>query len=624
MKGARTPESLPRHLTREETVHADTVRAELQSLLTSPAFHNATRLRAFLEFIVERTLHGEGAQLKEYVIALGVFNRPASFEPHLDSVVRVEARRLRARLADYYAAEGRLSRLRIELPKGSYRPVFRPVEPERPRSRRLRRAAVPLAAAVLLLAAFFYAYHLYVRSGPIDSLLVLPLRAASVSDEFRYLGDGLAGSLIESLGNLPGLRVIAASSALHAAAANEAPVETARRLNAAAVLEGTLSERAGALRIAVSLTRANGEYVWSGAYQLSPDAMSASQRDIVRDVVRALRLNSTAAARLETRIADPKAEQNYLIGRFLWNKRDPESVRKSVAYFEQAIAADPGYAQPHAALAATFAVMAFNDQASPGDMAPRARLAAQRAIDIDPANAEAHAVLAWVRFFYDRDWAAAEHEFRRTLDLNPNNASALQWYGLTRIALGRTRDAAAAFESATRLDPLSMIVRTDSGVAAYYARDYAAALARANDVLAIDPGFYWAHALAGAAETERRNWSAAIPSLERAVSLAIDDPDCIMRLGVACARSGRRNRALDLASRLEELVRTRPRAAYQKAILQAALGETQSAQESLETAYNTHEAAIVFLNIDPLLDPLRQTPAFQSLQSRLNLPSHTR
>ncbi len=615
---------------REETIHADAVRAALQTILASAPFYNAARLRRFLEFIVEWTLRGEGSQLKEYVIALGVFHRPATFEPHLDSVVRVEARRLRAKLADYYAGEGKQARVVIELPKGSYRPVFRHAEHtsladrvwKMRRGVRLPWVAALLGAAGLALVAIVVAIAMRPRVAAlsqIDSLVVLPFRSEGLISEFRYFGDGLPEMMIEALSNLKGLRVIAAASALRAGRGPESAAEKARRLHVAAALEGTLSQRGNSLRINVSLIGADGQYLWSGTYDRPAAEVTGSHRDIVRDVVRALRLNP-AVEGAAGRIAEPKAEQAYLIGRFLWNKRDPESVRKSVAYFEEAIGADPGYAQPHAALAASYAVMAFNDQGPPEEMAERARKAALKAIEIDPQMAEAHGVLAWVRFFHDRDWAAAESGFQRTLAVNANSASALQWYGLTRIALSRFADAAKAFEAARRLDPLSMIIRTDAGVALYYARHYGSAASRAREVIGIDPAFFWAHALLGAVETERGNPDAAIAELERAVSLAIDDTDCIMRLAVACARSGKRARALDLRARLLEVVKTHPRGSYQLACVEAAIGERGAAFEWLQQALRDHEAAIVFLNVDPLMDSLRGDPRFREVSRALNLP----
>lgn len=282
---------------REETIHADAVRAALQSILISAPFHNAARLQRLLEFIVEATLRGEGSQLKEYVIALGVFRRPATFEPHLDSVVRVEARRLRAKLAEYYADEGRRANIVIDVPKGSYRPVFRHADNTgvREQLRRLR-PSWAMAGGVLLFLALMAAsalsglWRVERSSSRIDSVVVLPFEAQGLDAGLRHLGVGMAEMIIESLSNFKDLRVIASGMTSPAGQRPESGVEKARRLRVAAVVEGTLNQRGNSLRIHVSLARATGQYLWSGTYERPVIDAPAAHRDIAWDVVRAIRM----------------------------------------------------------------------------------------------------------------------------------------------------------------------------------------------------------------------------------------------------------------------------------------------------------------------------------------------
>lgn len=288
---------------REETVHADAVRAALQSILASTPFRNAVRLQRFLEFIVEGTLRGEGGQLKEYVIALGVFRRPVTFEPHLDSVVRVEARRLRAKLAEYYEGEGRQANIVIDLPKGSYRPVFRHTDitgiPGRVRQvcRTIRPswaiAGGILMAIVLVAASVLGGRWREDRGGlQIDSVVVLPFEVHGLDAGLRHLGVGMAEMIIESLSDFQNLRVIASGMTSPAGPSPESGIEKARRLRVAAALEGTVDQRGNSLRIRVSLIRATGQPLWTGTYDRPTIAAPAAHRDIAADVARALRLRS--------------------------------------------------------------------------------------------------------------------------------------------------------------------------------------------------------------------------------------------------------------------------------------------------------------------------------------------
>jgi len=685
-------------------VDAQAVRAELKAILASSTFAGASRVQRFLRFIVGRALAGQGESLKEYLVGVEVFDRPSSFEPQSDSVVRVEARRLRAKLEEYYGKEGKDDPIVIEVPKGGYRPSIRsavalacqtaparppsqpmeaagedtvgslpgevalasrpavlaastpaaglsapqetstragllPQQAERrlagnpgqeagaPRAfwtrwrfaRRRRLVAAAIVALACLPAAVFVRWRKTLVPVPIASIAVLPLETYGDNQEWEYLAQGLPEGISESLSVTPGLRVIAQGSASRLR--DENPAQRAQKLHVASILTGSVTPLGNSALINLSLMEAHGQQLWAGTYELPVDsALNAARYQISRDVLRALGLRaSNGAAGGAASGMNPKGQRAYLIGRFYWNKRDAESLRRSVDLFQQAIAADPTYAPAHAALADVYAVMAMNDQAPPGDAVPKARQSAQRALALDEKLAEAHAVMAWIQFFYDRAGDAAEADFRRALELNPNYATAHQWYGLTLIAQGRFDDAIREFRTASQLDPLSLIAQTDIGVAEYYARRYPLALRDAQAASAFDPSFFWGHALIGAIETEQSKLPEAIAELERAKQLGGNDIDCIMRLAVAYVRAGQPERAMPLLQQLIRESQRTQRAHYQLACLYAALGDKQRALEWLRLAYRNSESGLAFFSVDPLMDDVRADPQSAALLRSLNL-----
>lgn len=423
--------------------------------------------------------------------------------------------------------------------------------------------------------------------------------------------------LVGSLSTASGLRVIATGPAL-VSRGGQNWAEVAHRLRVATILTGSLTGRGSQVTLNLNLIDERGQQLWSGTYQLASEgALEASSR-VCRDVMRGMRLREADAANRPPPVASPKAQRAYLIGRFLWNKRDAESLRKSVNQFQEAIAADPAYAPAHAALADAYAVMAFNDQAAPQDVVPKARESAERALTLEPRLAEAHAVLAWIDFFYDWTWDDAETEFRRAMELNPNYATAHQWYGLSLVARGRFDEAACEFRAAVEIDPLSLIARTDIAVAQYYARRYSPALHEARAAVDLDPSFFWGHSVIGAIETEQDKFPEAITELSRAYQLGDNDPDCAMRLAVAYVRAGKRDRYEPLLAQLIAASRETHRLSCQVACVYAALGDRRRAMEWLQRAYGNREAGLAFLDVDPLMDSLRADPGFAALRRSLH------
>jgi adenylate cyclase len=368
------------------------IRAELGHALASVTFRNSDRLSQFLRFVVERTLAGNAEQLKEYSIGVEVFGRPSSYDPRLDPVVRLEARRLRAKLLQYYESEGRDDLIRIEVPKGGYSAVFlrkralpeRPAaensavetpssaRPASPSSVRWLRWLVPAAAAICLaILGVLFARRApghKAASDPVASVAVLPFQNLSANPEDEYFSDGFTDELISALGRVPGLRVAARASTFHFKGTNENLRSIAEQLNVGSIVEGSIQKKGDDIRITAELIRiADGYRIWTETYTRKTADTQAVENDFSRSIASALTktLAGMPAAEASRHTADPEAHELYLRGRYWWNRRSLADMLKAVRYFNQALEHDPVYAEAYLGLGDTYAVMGVNEQAPP-------------------------------------------------------------------------------------------------------------------------------------------------------------------------------------------------------------------------------------------------------------------
>lgn len=597
------------------------IRGELGRVLASRVFAHAPRSSRFLQFVVEEAICGRADQLKEYTIGTAVFDRPVSFDPRTDSVVRVEARRLRSRLDAYYTGEGASGTLRIVIPKGTYVPDFTGAHPV---ARPNRMPFLVAGAAILTLAAFYAAQSARTASADRNSIAVLPFTDLTSAPANPFFGDGLVDEITQTLGRVDGLRVAARTSAYKFKDRPGDVRDIGRQLNVSTLLEGSIREWNGRLRVTAQLVSASdGYHIWAQSYDCDPADTFAVQERISRDITRALalRLRSHSGEPLVERSSRiPEARAHYLRGRHFWNRRTTEAIRTAIAEFEKSIAADASFALAHAALADAHAVLAFNDQAPPRESIARATAAARRALELDSTLAEAKATLAWIRFFYDWDRPEGERLFREALAANPNYSTAHQWYGLSLIAMRRFDEALVHLRKAEVLDPLSPIVSTGIGVAHYYRRAYPQALEQAATVLAMESDFFLAHLLRGAALVALARKDEASQALTRAVDLSHRDTSAVMRLAHAHAVFGNRNQALALAAELEDTANRRAGSAYQVASIYAGLNDIPKTLQWLHRAVRNREANFALIDVDPLFDPLRTNPAFAELLQRVQTP----
>jgi len=583
----------------------DEVRREVDKILGSASFAASDRHRRFLQFIVEETLQGRAGELTESVVAATVFGRQASLDSRADSVVRVEARNLRARLHEYYLSEGAGDPLAIELPEGSYVPVFHAApKPESAGAHHWRYA--PALMIALLLAAgpagWLIVKHRQAASKLAPSIAVLPFLNLAGGAESEYVSDGFVKDLTTALARLPGLRVAAPASAFQFRGKSEDVRRIGQALGVNTVLEGSMRHEGLKLIVTAQLINVEtGLRVWSQSFEKELPALREAQAEIVRAVAASLALRGPAQVGQRH---DPPREalDAYWHGRY-----------------EQAVRADPKFAEAWAALAYTHALMAVQMEAPIEQEAAKAREAARRAMELDDTIAETHNTLAILSYSYDHDFPAAEKEFLRALQLNPSDAGAHRGYALALTSQGRADDAIAQLERMRQLDPLSETGGNDLATALYYARRFGESLETAQRQLETDPKWFPAWLTIGSCHEVTGHYEEAIEDLEK-VAASQETLPVLGRLGYAQARARRMKDVSATLANIDKLGRTEKGTGVALAMVYVALGSNAKAIESLQQAYADRVVDVNFIAVEPIFEPLRSEPAFQALCTRLGLP----
>ena len=457
----------------------------------------------------------------------------------------------------------------------------------------------------------------------IDSLAILPLMNTSDDPEREYLSDGITESIINTLSQIPNVKVMARSTVFRYKGREVDPQEVGSALNVRAVLTGKVLQLGQNLIIKAELVDvADGSQLWGEQYNRKPADILAIQEEISREITEKLRLKLSGEQkkRLEKRHTEnTKAYQLYLKGRYFWNKRTEEGLKKGIEFFNQAVEVDPVYALAYVGLADSYNMLATYNLSPPHAVLGRAKAAAEKALEIDDQLAEAHTSLAKVRADYDWDWSAAEQEFKRALELNPNYATTYHWYAVHLMAMGQFEQATAEIKRAQQLDPLSLSIDASMGLPFYWLRRYDQAIEQFRRTLELDLTFALAHVLLGQAYAQKGMFEEALVELHWARELD-DTPRVRAILGYTFAVAGRGSEAAKILSELQELASHKYVSPYFRVLICTGLGEREQALEWLETAYEERSEWLVWLRVDPKLDSLRSEPRFADLVRRVGLP----
>jgi serine/threonine protein kinase/tetratricopeptide (TPR) repeat protein len=475
------------------------------------------------------------------------------------------------------------------------------------------KVAILVATLAVVLLAGGGAYWMF-RPKPLNSLAILPFTNQGGDPSAEYLSDGITESIINNLSQVPKLSVRSFSYVVHYKGKDVDPQEAGRALKVQAVLTGRLVHRGNELFINAELinVRENSQ-IWGNQYNPMVSDMASVQEQISREISEKLRLQLSGEElhRMMTarNTGDAEAYQMYLQGRYQWNKRTLEGLQGSLEYFQQAIQRDPRYALAYAGQADAYALLADSNVLPAREVLPKVKTAANKALELDDSLAEAHTSLAWAKF-HDWDWAGADKEFKRAIELNGNYTTAHSWYGDYLMVLGRSDQALAEFNRAYELSSLAPLTNLALGYRYYYAREYSPAIAQIQKTLAMDSSFVPAHDYLGRAYEQNGMMAQALDELRKALDLSEGDTNELAALGQAYAVAHQDAAARKILDQLKE----RSQQTYVQpaaiAVLYAALGDKDQAFDWFQKAYDDRSGWLVYLKVDPWADPVRSDPRF--------------
>jgi eukaryotic-like serine/threonine-protein kinase len=456
----------------------------------------------------------------------------------------------------------------------------------------------------------------------IDSLAILPLVNDGADAEMEYLGDGITESIINSLAQLPQLRVIPRSTVFRYKGRKVDPEEIGRELGVRAVLTGRIMQHGDSLIVRTELVDVGRHtQLWGEQYRRSFTDIFSLQDDISQEISGKLRLQLSGEERqkLIKRYTDnTEAYRLYLKGRHFVHKRTPDWIKKGVECFLQASDLDPNYALAYAGLAEAYGFLASSTGGQrPREAYPKAKAAATKALELDETLGEAHCTLGFFRLLYDWDFAAGENEFRRAIELSPNFANAWDGYGFYFKATGQSEASIRACQRAQELEPLSLFITLSLAWAYYFARQYDLAMEQGAKALDMDPNFGFAYWHRGMAYIQQKKFGDAITALRKAISLSGPATTFISYLGYANARLGKSREARQMIAQLERVSKRQYVSSYFIAIIYLGLGELDRTFEWLEKAYEERSGFMAFINVEPMLDALRGDPRFKALADKI-------
>lgn len=512
-------------------------------------------------------------------------------------------------------------------------PVFEPAallttgKKER-RISRTQRLALSIAGVLLVSLTLALVYSRNLRkpretnAAPVvRSLAVLPFKPIGTADDDEYLGLGMADALITKLSGIREINTRPTSAVRKYGAKDQDPVAAGRELGVEAVIEGSVQRLGDQVRVTVQLISVRDRApVWAEKFDEPYTNIFAVQDRISEQVAQALRVSvSSAEKELLTKhyTENSEAYQLYLKGRYFWNKRTGDGLKKGISYFNEAVEKDPSYALAYAGLADSYSLLSDYNELPPKQAYPQARKAVMRALELDEQLAEGHATLAFINTTYDWDWLGAEREYRRAIELNPNYETAHQWYAEYLSGMGRHEEALAEIRRAKEINPVSLIINAVEAWILYHARQYDAAIAQGQKVVEMDPNFAEVYEYLKRSYDQKGMFKEAISARQMRRRLGGFDAEMTPALReAATATSARVYWQKRLEQEMEESKREL-NTAFDMAEIYAQLGEKDRAFTWLVKAYEERYFMMMYLKVAPNLDPLRSDPRFADLLRRV-------
>jgi serine/threonine-protein kinase len=578
-------------------VPAAAVREQLTRVVNSPKFVSSARLCRFLSHIVNRAIDGDLDNLKEFTIAMEVFDRTSDYDPNIDAIVRVEARRLRAKLKAYYEdGPGTADPVLIALRPGSYVPIFRRLDSRQPSDRLEIGVAIPPGCA---------------------SVAVLPFVNMSPEPEQDYFCDGITEEIVNSLTRVSGLNVIARTSAFQFKGVSVDIRDVGQRLGADLVIEGSVRKSGEHLRITAQLIQTeSGHHLWSETFRRELKDVFVIQEEIAQSVADLLRLNMPAAkASVRTSARNLEAYTRHLRARFLIHQQTPESLQAAAQQLRSLIEVFPDYAVAYSGLAEAIGLLCLFGVVSGRDVYPDVKASAERGYALDAESGETCTVLAGLRSWFEHRWEEAKALYDRALQQQPGFAHAHSMRAMTLLCQGNIIEAESSLCRSTELDPLSASDCARMAYLHYVKGDYPSAAEHLQQSFDLDRDYPEARFYEGLLRFQQEDYEGVVLCLSPSLA-----PMDIGVLSAAYARQGSLSRSDECVEKLRKCSQTRYVTPLAEAFAAIGRGDLDLAFQRLDEAIEHKTIFINLLGIEPFFNPLRRDSRFTKLLKRLNLP----
>ena len=614
-------------------VSAAKIRAQRDRILASDVFSKSRRQSDFLDYVVNAALEGREDKLKEFSLGIDVFEKDDSFNPNIDSIVRVEASRLRGKLREYYVDQGQNDAVRIEIPKGHYVPVFSFVDRPKREGRSSHRSYLWAALAIATVTVSLIILNNLAEdrdsesstaiqpAPPQNSVAVLPLRDWSSSPE-EYFSEAMTDALITSLAELRSLRVTSLTSVMRYGNTEIPITEIARTLGVAYIVEGSVFRDDQNLRITAQLIAADSDtHLWAKTFDRETSDLLLVQSEIAVEIAKQISEELLPASQSRVQHVNPAAHEAFLKGRYFYNQFTADGFRRSMTYFQEAIDIEPDFAEAYAGLASCHCLLAGHglELISPIVAIPESKSLARKALSLEPGMAEPIAFLGIINFKYEWDLEGAEAMLNRALDANPSLFQAYIWHSQILEATGRHEDAVDRARYAKQLNPLSLAAGLNLAWQMYQAGNYIEARAEVDKLIEFDRTFWGGHWAKGHIHRQHQMYQKAIAEFQRAVDLGGGHSLPISALGYTFAIAGMADKAEQVIAELEDLSQDIYVSPFHVATVYAGLNEPDLMFEWLERAYQVRARSLAWLPVIKELRPFHDDPRFQDLLNRIGI-----
>jgi len=613
------------------------IRSYLAELLATQQFATSGRRGQLLQYLVEHTLAGDADKITEYGIGLDVFQKPTSFDPRIESVVRTEFSRLRQKLKEYYADEGRRDRIFIDFPPRSYAATFtfrnpaeleeaaaavpQPLPKTRPALSLARRVtALVLAGLAPILVALFALWREHARNDaskqPIHAIVVLPFENYSADHQGEYIADGITEELTNDLAQWRDLRVVARTSAFAFQGKAEDVRRIGQQLKVDAVLEGSFAREGDRIRITAQLSRtSDGYHLWSHSWETESKDLLSVQEQVANSIAEAIReIQGGSPPTIHAATIDPEANDLYLQGEYQLNLHTPESTKTALELFQKAAARDPSFARAYLSMGDANLNLIAMTALPAQEGIPRVRDEAQKAIELDPNLGGAWATLALITYSWDWNWGKAEEQFRRAMQLGAS-AGTHESYGWALATRGRFAESHEQLRMAEEQDPLSVSSAYDEFFTYNFEHNVAGQKRMIGEMRRVQPDFVGTHGLSLVLAVQQNDCRTARSEATWMNLHYPTVPATQAMLAYAAACAGDRAEAMRRIRQMLALGAP----AYQVAIGYALLSDKDHAIVELEKSADAHEEQILYLQYDPFFDSIRTDPRYAALEKRVGL-----